>query len=113
MAEQGKTLKRSEKGKEIQRPVSRALSPFDEIEQMMDRMFGFLPAAYPRPFAASRWPIRAEWEPQTPRVDVVDREDSVLVRAELPGVKKEDLDVSVRDNAVSIRAISAWEEKEE
>jgi HSP20 family protein len=38
-----------------------------------------------------------------PRVDVIDRENEVVLRAEVPGVNKEDLEVSVSDNSVTIR----------
>ncbi len=114
MAEQSKQVKPAEKAGEIQRPraAGRALSPFDEMERMMDRMFAdFFPRSFLRPFG---WPsVAAEWEPQVPRVDVVDREEDVLVRAELPGVQKKDLDVAIRDSAVTIKANVEREEKEE
>jgi len=46
-------------------------------------------------------------------VDVIDRDDEVVVRAEVPGVEKDDLDVSVSDNAVTIKGETKREEKEE
>jgi HSP20 family protein len=48
-----------------------------------------------------------------PRVDVIDREDEILVRAEVPGVDKKDLEVSLTDNAVTIKGSTRHEEKEE
>jgi HSP20 family protein len=39
-----------------------------------------------------------------PRVDMVDLGPEMLVEAELPGVRLEDLEVAVSDNSVSIRA---------
>jgi HSP20 family protein len=91
---------------EIQRRSSAALSPWQE----MDRLFE---SAFPR---FGRWPMSdwtARFEPKLPAVDVIDRPDHILVRAEVPGVKKEDLDVSVSDNLVTIRATTKYEEEKE
>ena len=48
-----------------------------------------------------------------PRVDIVERDDELVVKAELPGVDKKDLDVSVTENAVTIKGSTSHEEKEE
>jgi HSP20 family protein len=48
-----------------------------------------------------------------PKVDVVERDNEIVVRAEVPGVDKKDLDVSVSDNAVTIKGSTRHEEKEE
>jgi len=48
-----------------------------------------------------------------PRVDIVDRDDELVVKAESPGVDKKDLDISVTDNAVTIKGSTSHEEKEE
>lgn len=102
-----------EKGREMRKAApARALSPFDE----MDRMFeGFFPRGWMRP-ARWEWPVWSElpaFEGRMPRVDVLDREAEILVRAELPGVQKKDLDVSLTDNTVTIRATTEHEEKEQ
>ena len=47
-----------------------------------------------------------------PKVDVVDRDTELVVRIEVPGVKKEDLDVSMTDNAVTIRGTTAEKHEE-
>lgn len=48
-----------------------------------------------------------------PKVDVIDRDDEVVVRAEIPGVAKDDLDISVTDNTVTIKGETKRESKEE
>lgn len=108
----------AEKGKvhEIQKArPARALSPLQEMERMMERMFeGFTPG-----WLSSRWErpvwreLAAPFEGKMPTVDVVDREDEVVVRAELPGVEKKDLDVTMSDNTVTIKGSVKHEEKEE
>lgn len=113
MADERKQVKPAEKsGVPRAAAPARALSPFDEMERMMDRLFvDFAQRGFLSPLT---WRGRmADWEPQIPRVDVLEREDEVLVRAELPGVQKEGLDVAVRDNTLSIKADMQQEEEEE
>jgi len=100
--------------KEIQatRPT-RALGPIDEMDRWFENVF---PRGWMRPFR-NEWPswgeLAAPLETRLPKVDVIDRDDEVLVRAEIPGVEKEDLDVSVSDNAITIKGQTRSEEKEE
>jgi HSP20 family protein len=90
---------------------ARAIAPLDEVERMMDRMLGdFFPRSFLQPFGW-RSPV-AELEAQIPRVDVIDRDDQVILRAELPGVRKEDLDVAVNDSTVTVKANVQQEDEE-
>lgn len=50
---------------------------------------------------------------RVPILDVVDRDNEVLVRAEIPGIEKKDIDVSLNDNVLTIKGQSSKEEKEE
>ena len=92
---------------------ARALSPFDE----MDRLFeSFFPRGWARPFRWERpsWgEMMAPLEGRQPRIDVLDQDERILVRAEVPGVDKKDLDISTTENTVTIRGTSHHEEKEE
>jgi HSP20 family protein len=94
------------------RPAA-ALSPFEEMERLFDNYF------------SRGWlgPLRREWPSwsglaapfagKMPRVDVVDRDNEVVIKAEVPGVDKKDLDVSVTENSVTIKGSTSHEEKEE
>lgn len=99
---------------EVQRvEPTQVLSPFDE----MDRWFeNFFPRGWMRPFRA-QWPswgeLAAPLEGRMPKVDVVDRDEEIIVRAEVPGVAKDDLDISVTDNSVTIKGETKRETKEE
>jgi len=53
------------------------------------------------------------YEMRPPKVDVIDRDNTVVIRAELPGVDKKDLDVTVSDNVLTIRGVSQQERKDE
>jgi HSP20 family protein len=39
----------------------------------------------------------------SPAVDVLDTKDSIIVRAEMPGMSKEDIDITIENNVLSIR----------
>lgn len=67
-----------------------------------------------------RWPGLFDWprlgdfaELQAPSVDVLDRDTDILVTAELPGFNKEDIDVSVTDNTITIKATTRSEKEED
>jgi HSP20 family protein len=49
----------------------------------------------------------------SPRVDVKDNKDHVEISAELPGVKKEDIDVTLENGVLTLTAESRQEDKEE
>lgn len=48
-----------------------------------------------------------------PAVDVTENDDAYHIRADLPGVKKEDLDISLQDGVLTINAETKQEKKEE
>ena len=100
------------KGQELQKAPARALSPFEEMDRMFDQYFR---RGWMRPWRFE-WPSFPEVslpEMKVPKVDVVDRESEVVVKAEVPGVEKKDLDISVSDNTVTIKGSTRHEEKEE
>lgn len=47
-----------------------------------------------------------------PALDVTETEDEYRVRADLPGVKKDDLDISVQDGVLTINAQTKYEDEE-
>jgi HSP20 family protein len=50
----------------------------------------------------------------SPRVDVYEKDNNVVIEAEIPGAKKEDIEVKVKDNAVIIRGeVKKEEEKKD
>ena len=79
-------------------------SPFD-FERMFERMnrqFEEMNRQFAR-FADSR-PAHALWSQGGVEVDVAEREDSVIVTADLPGFEKAEIDLSVANDALTIRA---------
>lgn len=49
-------------------------------------------------------PVRAEKAPLSIRMDVAEQENAYLVKAEIPGVAKEDINVSIEGKQVTIGA---------
>lgn len=89
---------------------SRALSPFEEMDVLFERLSRGLMSRMGFPALGDiGWPFQAH----APRVDVIDREKDVVIRAEIPGVSKEDVSVSVTDNSVTIRGETHKETKGE
>jgi HSP20 family protein len=82
----------------------------------MDRMLDqFMRHGWMRPWRFD-WPAFPDTtlpELKAPKVDVVDREAEIVVRAELPGVEKKDIDISVGEDNVTIKGATRHEEKEE
>jgi HSP20 family protein len=84
-----------------------------DIERVFD---DFLSRRWPRP-GTWEWPRWGELssllDRQLPSLDIVDSEKEVVVRAELPGIDKKDLDVSVADRTLTIKGSTRKEQKEE
>ena len=85
----------------------RALTPWkgmDVLRQEMDRVFD-------RVFEP-RWnefEFAGQW---TPRVDMSETKEAVVVKAEIPGVEQKDINVSLQDQVLTIRG-EKHQEKDE
>jgi len=78
-----------------------ATREFRRLEEMMDRLAN---RAWPENVPRLGMPdLTSFWE-RHPRVDIVDREEEWLLLAELPGVQKDALELSVTDEEVRISA---------
>ncbi|HET9445844.1 MAG TPA: Hsp20/alpha crystallin family protein [Steroidobacteraceae bacterium] len=123
---QGGSVVRQESGSRGGRSLSRAGSrqpslgsqhPFAAMRQLsrdMDRLFDsfFGPGLAPSPWdvgGRETFDAPALWSPQ---IDVQRRDDCLVVRADLPGVRKEDLKIEIEDNALVISG-QRQEEREE
>jgi HSP20 family protein len=91
----------------------RELSLFDEMDRMFDTM---LHRGWLRPLH-ELWPefgrLEETMELRAPRVDVIDRDEEILVRAEVPGVEKKDLKVDLSGQLLIIEGERRHEEKKE
>lgn len=90
---------------------SRALSPFEEMERRFEEFFR-------RPLSlldTSWWPRMRmpEMGEMSPSVDIFEEADDVILKAELPGMKKEDIEVNVTGDTITISGEKKKEEKVE
>ena len=84
----------------------RPMSMFEEMEHMLE---SFVPHNWLHPFKREH----ALFAEGMPRVDVIERDENILVRAALPGVEKDDLTVSTTQQTVTIRGATRKETREE
>jgi len=79
-------------------------SPLATLRSEVDRLFD---AFVREPFAGFEWPFASErgW---SPTVDLAEDDEEITVRAEMPGLQPQDLDVSISGNHL----VLAGEKKE-
>lgn len=97
----------------------RILAPLSEIERLVEHIRDradqlraiapfdpFNPASWQMP----SWPdIQQLLDVRVPTMDVMNREKEIVVRAEVPGVEKDDIVVTVTNQSVTIKAASRRE----
>ncbi len=76
---------------------------FEELDKTFDRFFG-------RPMISKR---RGRPSFRAPACDIQDRGDMYLCEAELPGIDKDDIEIELRDDKLTIKAETKEETKEE
>jgi len=74
------------------RESDNAFSVMDEMRRQMDRYLNEL----------ADGPRTTEWARGWPRMEMIDSKSELLVRAELPGLSEQDVDVSVNQDVVTI-----------
>ena len=110
--------KKSTRGKNI-KPVKDKLAPSAEMEKNFRELERRLEEAFSDGWRfPSRWDV-PEWSRfsklkfMTPRVDIVDRDVDILVRADVPGVNKDNLHVTLTDNTITLKGNTSEEKKKE
>jgi len=104
---QSGSVVRHESGARGSRALTRSGSqhPFSMMRQLsrdMDRLFD---SFFGPGLGSSSWGGREDWDAPTlwsPQIDVQRRDDALVVKADLPGVRKEDLKIDIDDNALVI-----------
>jgi HSP20 family protein len=107
-----KTGPSSNEAQKVQKVITPSITPWEEMDRLME---GVLPRGWMRPFRFE-WPTWGDFPhvaAKFPRVDIIDRDAEIVVRAEVPGVDKKDLDVSISDNSVTVKGSTRREDKEE
>ena len=98
--------------KEAKKPVPavRELQPswMQQVDSLLDT-FRLIPWD---PFRGFEWPTEYELPMRIPYVDVIDSGNEYVVKAELPGLKKENVNIEVGTNELSLTAKSDVEKEE-
>jgi len=84
-------------------------NPFRELEDVSNRLnsiFGRLPA---RAESDQEMLAMSDW---TPSVDISETDTAYLVKGEIPGVKKEDVKVTIEDGMITMRGERKQENEE-
>ena len=82
---------------DLRRLTSTALAPLEDIDRVFDSLLS-------RAFG---------WRLTVPAIDVYEKDNEVVVKAQLPGCKKEDIEVTIQDNVLTIKAERKQEEEVE
>lgn len=95
-------------------PALNQISPLEEVERLFERL---MPQSWMSP-TAWNWPMwkglsLSQQNLRIPSIDVIDRDLEMLVRVEIPGVDKKDIEVSVSDHTLNIRGSIKHLKKEE
>ncbi|BCX88722.1 HSP20 family protein [Methylomarinovum tepidoasis] len=80
----------------------------NQLQRELERTFGTLPGGVTRP--EGEVPAEVEW---VPAVDIKEEQDRYIVQADLPGVKPEDIEVTLENGVLTIKGQRMTEAKEE
>jgi len=82
-------------------------NPFREMQMFEDRInkvfSDFFRKDWPSPILSNTW---------VPAVDIINNDEDIVVRAELPGMKKEDIELEISDNTLHLKGERKQERKE-
>ncbi|MFQ5846876.1 MAG: Hsp20/alpha crystallin family protein [Candidatus Methylomirabilales bacterium] len=74
--------------------------PFQDLVSLQDRMNRFFEQTMARSRGDREGVVAGTW---APAVDIYETADSVVLKAELPGLTKDDIDMQVRDNILTLK----------
>lgn len=101
-------VRREREGLEPYRP-SGWLAPFERMEDMFEDLLR-------RPLARTMWPSlprMMEEMVNAPSVDIYEEGDQIIVKSEMPGMSKKDIEISLTDDTVTLTGEKKKEEKTE
>ena len=84
-----------------ERPLAR-WDPFEDLRQEMTRLWSSAWPAMPWSVAGLQRRLTPEM-PWAPSMDIYEKDNTVVIKAELPGVKREDIDIALDNGALMIR----------
>ena len=102
--------------KKAKKPVLAVREPppswMQEFNRLLDTFRGEFGGYLWDPFRGFEWPVEYELPMRIPYVDVIDSGNEYIVKAELPGLKKENVHIEVAANELLLIARSDVEKEE-
>lgn len=83
--------------------------PFREMRSLQDEVNRLFASQFSRGGDESDL-MRGAWSPQ---VDIFENQNEIVLEAELPGMKPEDVNISIENNVLTIRGERRFEKKDE
>ena len=83
------------------------LSPFERMDEMFDEFFR-RPLGRP---LLSRFPRIMEEIAPSPSVDIFEEKDDIVLKTELPGMTKDDIEINLTDDMITLSGEKKHEEK--
>ena len=87
------------------------LAELSRFERDMERLFDDFMGRRVRPWMPERWWPTIGMELAAPAVDVYEEKDDIVVKAELPGIEKDHIEVNVSDHLLTIKGEKKKEEE--
>jgi HSP20 family protein len=113
-AEQSVTMRRSHSGGEMSRWDTGNNGPFAWMRQMQDQLDRAFNGLWSGSGMSSWTPDRAfgpsDW---SPAIDVFQRGNDLVIRADVPGLTKDDITVDIADDQLTIRGERRYDHEEE
>lgn len=92
--------------------ANRSLRPFEEFDRMIE---GFFERSWMKPFFKDEL-VKERlgfFGQPNPKIDIIDRDKEIIVRAEIPGVDRKELDIEISDHSLLLKGQRSGEAKEE
>src|SRR3954454_20204052 len=83
--------------------------PFRDLRTLQEEVNRLFTGSMPRTFD-DEGIARGAWNPS---VDIYDNKEQIVLEAELPGMKREDFDLSVENNVITLRGQRQFEKKDD
>ncbi len=100
----------SDKARHMSQQRARAMNPFEEMDRLFD---SFFPRGWVQPVRHNWSEMATPFDGKVPRIDVLEKDDAIIIRAELPGVNKDNVDISLTEDSATITANTHQEQDEE
>lgn len=105
-------MAKEEKKELIPYRSSRDISALEQMDRLFEDFFGrrFRPWWPSVRWPEIKWPTEVEVHPSA---DIFENKDEIIVKAELPGMAKEDVNVNITENTITLSGEKKKEEKVE